>query len=971
MQKIINRAIEIIVYKPKMVLSLLVLITVLLAGGIANLTLDPSTEYLMPKNDPVYKLGERAKIVFADSKTFIIASLQASKGHKLFSTEVFHTIGQMVQEIEEYRHFNVTVENARLKTLLKLANVTIQEHGIVRKLPQDKSPTADESFLESQLDDVILHGDTSTINEADNTINSLENIISDKDYAQDNIWDMDAPLPADKNIKPSRKRNIYEYKNYQPVTLNEIKENLDEIAFLQTQTILLSKKMQDISYNKPLSKKEFKKFLEAWEDIYLFKSMMVLKIFNNPLSGQDIKGTTDELFSIDFVEQDENANFLYPQTEKKFNQYKEKLMLNPLNKGTLFSVNKKGDIEALAFNLIFRHLDNYETLAEYFWILLEKYDEKYNNNPLKIWTNGTTIFEKFINDYMKHDLKLFIPLSFLVMLLTFYFNFGSLRGVVLPSFAVLTGMVWTMGTMGYLGIRISVLVSILVPLLLVIGSSYSIHVFNQYMKNLKSIQSINQKEELKKSMAHIFPTVFLVALTTIISFFTLAPSQVVSLREFGIFAALGSLYSSVIAFLMLPAALSLLKPLPYKKFYASDNSLKKNFVEQLVEMMANLSIKHSKIIVLVFLSVVFISFFGIMRVKVETTPMVNFKADSYIRQSDAYLGEHFDGTFLINLVIDSGKEGGVKELYFLELLENIRQWTQQPEQKEKYMILHYNSFADFIKRMNMAMKADDTTNFKLPENTQSVTDYIEIFAGEDLDSDGRPDVFEQFVDPQYRRANIAIRTGTFNGQFMTTSSNKIIQQKLLEHLNVLKNPHGYKWFFVGDAPNFVRLAKYIVKSQFISVIFSLVIIFLLIFLLFKKLSIALIGMVPTVTGIVLIYGFMGYLNIPLDISRVILSGVAIGIGIDDTIHYVKTLTMNVQHSTTLENAIRATHRESGLAIVYTSVALILGFSVLVFSDFVPVYSLGYLVASVMLATTIGALLILPALIYFFNLRLKK
>lgn len=1033
---LVNRAMNLMLSWPKTVLTGIVLVTIFFSYNVTKLRLDPSVEYIMPKDDPVYKLGQRAKAAFVDSKTFLLSAFQATDGYELFSQDVFSQIEQVVEELDEYHNFDVEKEDTRLQTLLTLSQVQIKSDTDTKEentspvknssvqatedeldaqfFGEDDSSAAKNSSenytekkpneekeasqtngnstnhvddIEAQLDDVFFNSENAEEDKEENVeennsaekTNKKQNIKSqeslEKIFAQgkseQDIWDDSTPLPEGSELEATRKRNNYDYSNYQAVSLNELHASLDATAGQQLQTILRAKKMQKLDWETPLKRKQFRKILEAWEDIYLFKSMMVVKTFNNPITGMDITGNKDSLIPIRFIDRDENGKLLLPKTKQEFTEYKRRISLNPLNKATLYSVDKEGNIDALAMTITLRYMKNYEKLLSYIWPLLEKYDAP----PLKVYSIGNLVIQEFIGKYMNGDLVGFVPLVLLVVLLAFFFNFRSLRGVILPTLAVVLGMIWTMGTMGFLGLKISMLVSILPALLVAIGSSYSIHVFNQYMKDLKTINIATdqgkRKESLRKSVLHIFPTVFLAALTTIISFLTLVTNQVVSLREFGLFAAVGSFYASVIAFVMIPTILMVMKKLPHEKYYHSNEELKEHLMQKLVNVIGNFSISHSTGVVIVSTLLVLIGIAGVFRVKVETSPMANFKKSSYIRQADTYLGKHFDGTFVVNLVIDSGSNGGVIDPQFLNFLQELTAWADQPEQKEKYLILHLNSFADFIKRVNMAMHANDPKYFSIPQNKNVIIDFMQLFGGDDLDANGRSDQIEQFVDKDFRRVNVIIRTGTYKGRMVTTASNNMIQKKVDEFLNTLDNPSGYKWFFVGEAPSFSILADYVTIGQVQNILASLVIISLLLFYLFKSVSAGLVGIIPVTVGISFVYGSMGFLNIPLDIPKVILASVAIGIGVDNTIHFMKTLTHYLKPGVSLDQALRAAHQEAGLAVVYTSLALIFGFSVLMLSNFVPVFYLGLLVAGVMLSTTFGALVVLPAVIKFVNLQVKE
>lgn len=957
LKQILYKWLKLIIAWPKSALAFVAVITIIMGSGLGKLQSDNSIEFLMPQEEPIYLLGERANLAFLKSKTFVLTSIEPAPGKELFSSEVFQHIHQLVSELEEYKVFNRSLETQRLDTIIELGGASVESGGEENQSGANE-PLMDED-LEAQLDALILSGESDI---------EIEDLLAAEQPAND-IWDLDKALPQERFTTPIRTRQIYNFEDYNPVSLSQIRIALDKAASAQVDTIINTLQWEELDQKAPLSPKQYQKFLNAWEEIYLFKSMEMVQTFMNPITGEDISGENNELKPVDFIETDEMGMRYLPSSAPEFDDYQNRISLNPLNELVFYSQNANGEIQALSFSLVLKSLLHYNKFLTYLWPLIRKY----NTEPVVMYANGSLIIEKFMDDFVKSDLSLYMPMVLLIVIITFYLNFRSLRGVVLPALTVIIGAIWTMGLMGHLGIKVSLLVSILPPLLIAIGSSYSIHMFNQYMHELPTIADKEKESALLHCMTHISVTILLATVTTMISFLTLSISQVTSLRDFGMFAAAGSFFATLAAFILIPASLSLLKPLRSERFYGKQKL--NPIVEKIIQTLAHLSLNRAKTVVSLFSLIFLIGLIGLVSVRPETAPMYNFRDDSYIRKSDDRLGQLFHGTFANDLIIDSGKAGGVKDPEFLNFVEKIRDWAELPEQEEKYNILLTVSFNDFIKRMHMAFYNDNPDYFAIPESREQISDYLEIFSGEDKNSDGRPDSFEAYVDAEYRRVNLIIRTGSTEERLFSTAVNRAIEVRVDEYMrsidNPADNPNGYTWFMAGAGINISILADYIIESQLTSVILSLIIISFLVFVLFRSGRASFVSIVPISFGIAVVYGLMGYLDIPLDIPKAILSSVAIGIGIDDTIHFMKTLSHHLKANLSLDEAIEKTYHEAGVAITYTSLALIFGFSILTLSHFKPIFFLGMLVAAVMLATTLGALLFLPAIIKLMNLKIRN
>lgn len=313
----------------------------------------------------------------------------------------------------------------------------------------------------------------------------------------------------------------------------------------------------------------------------------------------------------------------------------------------------------------------------------------------------------------------------------------------------------------------------------------------------------------------------------------------------------------------------------------------------------------------------------------------------------------------------------MKDPEFLCSIDDLRNWITSPQNRKDYHMLHTTSFSDVIKRMHMAINNDDPEFYGIPEKQSIITDYLEIYSGEDRNSDGRFDTLEQYVDRDLRYVNVLIRMGSINDKIISTRIMKKGQEHIKNHMAGHSSFKNYRIIQTGAASNLITLAELVVRGQIISILLTLIIVAVLIFILFLNFKAGLLALIPISVSIIITYGFMGFFDIPLDMPKAILAAVALGIGVDDTIHMLKTLKFHLKAGLSIEESIKATHREAGMAIVYTSLSLVLGFSVLLLSDFVPGQFLGAMIVLTMISTTIAALVLLPASIIFFKIDLSR
>jgi predicted RND superfamily exporter protein len=266
------------------------------------------------------------------------------------------------------------------------------------------------------------------------------------------------------------------------------------------------------------------------------------------------------------------------------------------------------------------------------------------------------------------------------------------------------------------------------------------------------------------------------------------------------------------------------------------------------------------------------------------------------------------------------------------------------------------------------MNNDDLSFYKIPETKTDIIDYLELYAGDDDDGNGRFDEFEPFVDESYQTCNILARLYRKKDFRVGTTEISQIKEKISDHLRTTL-PKAYSFCVTGFPTMEVKLVYYVVKGQLQSLLLSLFVVGIIVMLLFSLLKAGLIALIPMSVAVILNFGIMGWLGINLDMATSIIAAITIGIGVDDTIHFLNNFRHLRTRGLSVDETIAGTLAVSGKAILFTSLALILGFSVFTVSNFRPVILFGLLMAMTMIATTIGALLVLPTIIKATNVDL--
>ncbi|MBN2284060.1 MAG: MMPL family transporter [Deltaproteobacteria bacterium] len=699
-----------------------------------------------------------------------------------------------------------------------------------------------------------------------------------------------------------------------------------------------------------------KKIIRSCE---LKRSGMIDDIIS-PLTAQDITGRDDTLEAYYLVEKDDRGKRILPGNDRELGEFRSKLERNPaFEKGIYSRDSETGEITSFGAVIKFFNKGDRNPIACEILQIIESYPE------LGITPQGMEMVYIWINRYLHHDLFTFIPIVLLVVILVFFFNFRTTRGVLLPFISLAMGLFWILGLMGYLGCKITA-IGVAIPVLMIaVGSSYSIHIMNQYYADFRMISQKGKIEGLRLSMTHISLTVLLAGLTTFIAFMTLVTSSLIGIRDWGFFCALGVLFAVMISSSLIPAGLALL---PHSTEVAlTRGGPKAGFVDRIIRLMTRGATVHYRKVMVAVAIVLCISFVGIYRLEIETTFLSYFKEHDPIRRSAKLIGDRFGGEQCLNILIDSGKADGTKDPGFLMMVEDFRGWLES-EDNPDLNVGRTDAFPDYIKTMHMAMNNDRRSYFSIPVHSSDIMDYLEIYSGEDVNSDGRVDDFESYVDRDFRTTNVLARICQKQGHPIGTAEINHIASRIAEHLRGTLPPGMYHRI-TGHPMINVKLAYYIVMGQVLSLFLSLFVIGVIVTLLFNHIKAGLLALIPMSVAVIFNFGIMGLLGIKLDLATSIIAAVTIGIGVDDTIHFLNTFRHNREKGCSVDETIAKTLAVSGKAIIFTSLALILGFSVLVTSKFIPVILFGILMATTMIATTAGALLILPAAIKLTGVRI--
>ncbi len=561
------------------------------------------------------------------------------------------------------------------------------------------------------------------------------------------------------------------------------------------------------------------------------------------------------------------------------------------------------------------------------------------NLPEMVYFGGLPFLLNDVTDLILSDMIWLIPIVFLVIALILLFSFRSFRGMLLPLLTAGITVIWTLGIMGFSGYEITIITSFMPVVLLAIGSAYTIHVLNSI--NLNALK--DRKQALIKAMAYTTIPVFLASVTTAIGFVSFIFGAYLTMtRDFGICTAIGILIALLLSIFFVPAIISALSM--YRKKIKTEKAEKKSILTRVIlRPLVHLLFNHPKRILIVWGILLLLSIAGIFLIKTSVNITDYFKKDNPTRISENVMQKKFGGSLPVFIEFD----GDVQEPEVLNMIIKTEDFMIEDPN-----IYSAQSVADLVEQMNDAMGEGE----KIPDEKAKIEQLWFLLDGQD--------VMQQLVSDVLDKAIIQSKFGSIETDEIKDFTNKM--NKFSED----NSNESCKIKFTGIPPLYVKLNDSLVKSQYSSLIIAIILVLLIVGVTMRSFAKGVYATIPIIATILILLGFMGFTGISLDIATVLVGSIALGIGIDYSIHIISGFNTHLNDHGNVEKAIEETIMAKGKAVIINVVSVAAGFLVLLFAQILPIRNFGLLIAISMFGSGLGALTLLPVILILANRRKK-
>ncbi len=560
--------------------------------------------------------------------------------------------------------------------------------------------------------------------------------------------------------------------------------------------------------------------------------------------------------------------------------------------------------------------------------------------PEKLYFGGLPMMMNDVSNLIVADIIWLLPLVFLLIAFVLLLSFRSASGVILPLLTAGLAVVWTLGIMVLAGYELTMISNEIPIILLAVGSAYTIHVLNRINQTR---DGVNNKVVIN-ALSYIILPVFLAAVTTAVGFISfIFGSYLTMIRDFGIFTALGIAFSFILSITVVPAIISII-PANKKKDNEKSGLEKKSLLsDKALKPLVSLLFKHPKYTLIAWGVLIAISIVGMSLVKTSVNMADYFKKDNPTRVSEDIMQKKFGGSMPVFVVF----KGDMQSPDVLKTMKKAENYMKQfPD------ITTAQSVADLIEEMNDVMGEGK----KIPDEKAKIEQLWFLLDGQDI----MPQLVSGNLDEGIIQSKFASVESKSMSDFVKYMDKFIKENSTADcNIEVTGMPSVYE-----------KLNHSLLQSQFSSLILAILMVLLIVGIMMHSFAQGVYATIPILSTIAILFGFMGFSGIPLDIATVLVGSIALGIGIDYSIHIITHYNHVFKETGDINIALEDTIMKGGKAVVINVISVAAGFLVLLFSQIVPLQNFGALVALSMFGSGLGALTLLPVILILAN-RKKK
>ncbi len=569
--------------------------------------------------------------------------------------------------------------------------------------------------------------------------------------------------------------------------------------------------------------------------------------------------------------------------------------------------------------------------------------EEYRSDDLTIEVAGTPVLSNQMALKMQSDMGRFTALALLIIVISLATLFRRVGAVLVPLVTVICSVISTMSIMAGTGTPLTSPTQIIPTFLLAVGVGGSVHIMTIYYQGRR--RGLTKEDGLAHALGHSGLAVIMTSLTTAGGLLSFVAAELLPISHFGVFAPIGVMVSLFYTLTMLPALIAISPG--RSRAQAEAKSL--FFTQRLLIDAGVFSTRHSTPILVATFVLVVVSVYGASMIRVAHSPFDWFPEGDMVRRGMETMDTNMGGMGNIELIVDTGRVNGFHDPAFLESADRLRDYIYTLDIHD-VRAGKVQSLTDVLKETHRALNENRSEYYAIPEDPNLVAQELLLF-----ENAGSDDV-ENLVDSTFQSGRITVRVPMNDAMAFPPFIHAVVEEaERVFGAEVVIRVSGIV-HVIGATMTAV------VQTMLRSYAMALAIITPLMVLLIGNVRVGLLAMIPNLTPILLTLGIMGWADIPLDVFTLLIGSVAMGLAVDDTIHFMHNFRRYFDEHANVEIAVRKTLETTGQALLFTSIVLALGFAIYTQAYLTNLFYFGLLTALTIVFAFLADIVLAPALL---------
>ncbi len=564
-----------------------------------------------------------------------------------------------------------------------------------------------------------------------------------------------------------------------------------------------------------------------------------------------------------------------------------------------------------------------------------------NDGTFETYFGGIVTLNAGLAHITERTVTLF-PIALLVIALLHFEAFRTLQGMMLPVLTAILAVVWSLGLMGSLRIPLDPFNTTTPILILAVAAGHAVQILKRYYEEYERHRDAHVA--VRVAVAKVGPVMLTAGTIAALSFFSLTAFRTNTIRNFGLLAGFGIVATLLVELTLTPAVRAMLAaPLPREIVGEARSG---QLLSRILTHLALLVSSRPRLVLLIAGLVSLVAAIGATRIHVDTSFKRQFPTGHQVRVADDMLARTFSGTSTLVFLVEGETPNALHEPDALTAIEGLQRFAETDASVGKTL-----SIVDYVKEMHRALNGGDANLAVVPPSADLVGQYLFLYA-----MSGGPEDLNSQIDADHRRAAVRVflrKDSTDYGEHLLARVRTHIAQTFPPGLNVR---------YSGTIASSAALTETMVNGKVLNMMQIALIIVLVSGVVLRSLLGGILVATPLAVAVLVNFGAMGLLGIPLDIMTSPIAAMAVGIGSDYAVYFMFRFREELAVSRTQQLALASTMQTSGKAIVYVSSAIAGGYLVLCISGFVFHIELGVLVALAMVVSSLAAITVLPALL---------